>query len=98
MLKHIVGWSFIEEFTLEKNLENAVKIKADLESLNGKIRGLVDIKVSMRMLSCGTDIVLDSTFANEEALIAYQQNEEHKKVAVFINSVTQNKKILDYYI
>lgn len=57
-------------------------IKASLENLQGKIPGLVDIKVNAEGLaSSNADVMLDSTFENEEALKGYSVHPEHVKVA-----------------
>lgn len=97
MVKHIIIWDFKEGFSDEENRSNAVKIKEGLEGLKGRIEGLVDIKVSIDLLdSSNGNMVLYSTFENEEALNGYQVHPEHLKVAYFVRAVTQNRKCADF--
>lgn len=58
-------------------------IKEGLESLKGKIPGLVDIKVNTngRLTSSTADLMLDSTFESTEALKGYSKHPEHVLVA-----------------
>ncbi len=58
-------------------------IKEGLESLKGKIPGLVDIKVNTngRLTSSTADLMLDSTFESAEALKGYSKHPEHVLVA-----------------
>ncbi len=54
---------------MRKKNEVKAGIKTGLESLKGKIPGLTDIKVEAAPLaSSNADVMLDSTFENEEAL------------------------------
>ena len=73
-------------------------IKEGLEGLKGQIPGLVDIKVYNNGLSSSnTDLMLDSTFENEEALKNYATHPAH--VAVADNKVrpfTASRNCLDF--
>lgn len=73
-------------------------IKEGLEGLKGQIPGLVDIKVYTNGLSSSnTDLMLDSTFENEEALKNYATHPAH--VAVADNKVrpfTASRNCLDF--
>lgn len=81
MVKHIILWQ-LKEMTEQEKQEVKKGIKASLENLQGKIPGLVDIKVNAEGLaSSNADVMLDSTFENEEALKGYSVHPEHVKVA-----------------
>ncbi len=81
MVKHIILWQ-LKEMTEQEKKEVKQGIKAGLESLQGKIPGLVDIKVNAEGLgSSNADVMLDSTFENEESLKGYSVHPEHVKVA-----------------
>lgn len=68
-------------FAEEKKAVKA-EIKKGLESLKGKVPGIVDIKVITEGLaSSNADLMLDSTFESEEALKGYSVHPEHVKVA-----------------
>lgn len=99
MIKHIIIWSFKDGMTAEEKAFASNKIKTELEALNGKIDGLIDIKVKTEHLASSTgDLLLDSSFESEEALIGYQQNPEHLKAAAYVRSVVGVRRSFDYEI
>ena len=76
-------------------------IKEGLESLKGKIPGLVDIKVntSGRLTSSTADLMLDSTFESAEALKGYSKHPEHVAVADSkVRPFTASRACLDFEI
>lgn len=83
MIKHIILWQLKDEYTKEEKEEIKKGIKEGLESLSGKIPGLVEIKVYNNGLpsSKNAELMLDSTFLNEESLSAYSTNPLHVAVA-----------------
>ena len=82
MVKHIILWTLKDEYSIERKNEIKKGIKAGLEGLLGRIPGLVDIKVNTEGLaSSNADLMLDSTFTDEQALIAYAVHPEHISVA-----------------
>ena len=79
MVKHIILWKLKDECN-----NDAVKqgIKEGLEGLQGVIPGLISIKVQTEsLLSSNVDVMLDSSFENEEALKAYAVHPAHVEVA-----------------
>lgn len=83
MVKHIILWTLKPELS-DAEKENIKKeIKTGLENLKGKIPGLVEIKVITegRLASSTTDLMLDSTFENEDALKTYSKHPEHVAIA-----------------
>lgn len=82
MVKHIILWKLKDEYSKEQISEIKRGIKEGLEGLNGKIPGLIDIKVYTEGLeSSNVDVMLDSSFENEEALKAYAGHPAHVAVA-----------------
>ena len=76
-------------------------IKEGLEGLKGKIPGLVDIKVITdgRLTSSTADLMLDSTFDDEEALKAYAVNPAHVAVADGkVRPYTKTRACLDFEV
>ena len=70
MVKHIIIWNLKDELSDAEKQERKQLIKQGLESLIGKIDGLVEIKVITELLGSSTgDLMLDSTFESAEALI-----------------------------
>lgn len=83
MVKHIILWTLKPELS-DAEKENIKKeIKTGLENLKGKIPGLVEIKVITegRLASSTTDLMLDSTFENEDALKTYSKHPEYVAIA-----------------
>lgn len=82
MVKHVILWKLKEEYGEEEKQQIKAGIKEGLESLQGKIPGLLDIKVNTDSLaSSNMDLMLDSTFEDEAALKGYSVHPEHVAVA-----------------
>lgn len=100
MVKHIILWQLKDEFTAEEKIEIKAGIKEGLESLKGKIPGLVDIHVQTESLASSTaEVMLDSTFEDEAALKGYSVHPEHVKVADGkVRPYTKTRSCLDFEI
>lgn len=100
MVKHIILWQLKDEFTAEEKAEIKAGMKEGLESLQGKIPGLVDIRVQTESLASSTaEVMLDSTFEDEAALKGYSVHPEHVKVADGkVRPFTKNRSCLDFEI
>lgn len=82
MVKHVILWTLKEEFTEAQKNEIKAGIKEGLESLAGKIPGLIEIHVNTNgIASSNADVMLDSTFEDEAALKGYSVHPEHVAVA-----------------
>ena len=79
MVKHMIIWKYKEGVgTTEKGQE----IKAALEGLVGKIDGLIKMEIIIDKLpSSSGDLMMDSAFESEAALMAYQSHPLHQEVA-----------------
>ena len=99
MVKHIILWQLKDEFSDEEKQTIKVGIKEGLESLQGKIPGLVDIRVVVDGLeSSNAEVMLDSTFESEEALKGYSVHPEHVKVAnEKVRPFTKTRSCLDFW-
>lgn len=81
MVRHIILWKVKEEYAAEKDSIKA-GVKEGLEGLKGQIEGLQEIKVHTNGLaSSNADVMLESSFASEEALKAYAVHPKHVDVA-----------------
>ena len=100
MVKHIILWQLKDEFSAEEKETIKAGIKAGLEELQGKIPGLLDIHVQKDYLaSSNADVMLDSTFENEEALKGYATHPEHVKVADGkVRPFTKARVCMDYEV
>lgn len=99
MVKHVILWT-LKEMSDSEKADVKKGIKEGLESLKGKISGLVDIKVNTVGLASSTaDLMLDSTFESAEALKGYSVHPEHVKVAdEKVRPYTASRACLDYEI
>ena len=99
MVKHIILWTLNPELSDEEK-ENVKKgIKQGLESLKGKVPGLIDIKVNVdgRLESSNCDVMLDSTLESAEALKVYASHPAHLKVAnTKVRPYTVQRTCLDF--
>mgnify|MGYP006375203407 CR=1 FL=1 len=98
MVKHIILWTLND---MEKDKKETVKqeIKKSLESLNGKIPGLIDLKItaSETLSSSTADLMLDSTFESPEALKNYSIHPEHTAIANSkVRPYTKLRSCLDF--
>lgn len=100
MVKHIILWNLKDEFSPEQKEQIKVEIKEAIESLQGKVPGLVDIKVQIgRLASSSADLMLDATLESEEALKGYAVHPEHVKVAnENVRPYTQSRSCLDFEV
>ena len=100
MVKHVILWNLKDEFSASEKAEIKAGIKEGLESLAGKIPGLLDIKVYTDGLeSSNADLMLDSSFEDEAALKAYAIHPEHVHVAdTKVRPFTSQRSCLDFEI
>ena len=100
MVKHVILWTLKEELSASEKEEVKRGIKEGLEGLAGKIPGLMDIKVNIDGLSSSNaDLMLDSTFEDEEALKGYAVHPEHVVVADGkVRPYTAIRSCLDYEV
>lgn len=100
MVKHVILWQLKDELSAEE--KNGVKkgIKEGLEGLAGKIPGLLEIKVQIDGLaSSNADVMLDSSFTDEEALKGYAVHPDHVAVADGkVRPYTKTRACLDYEV
>lgn len=82
MVKHIILWQLKSDLTEEEKVAVKAGIKEGLESLSGKIPGLLEIRVQTESLpSSNADVMLDSSFESEAALKGYSLHPAHVAVA-----------------
>ena len=82
MVRHVIIWTMKDEYSEEEKQAIRAGVKEGLEGLQGKIPGMVSIRVLTEGLqSSNGDLMLDSVFEDEEALKAYSVNPSHQAVA-----------------
>ncbi len=98
MIKHIVFWKLKDEALDNSKQQNLKLMKEKLESLKGKIDGLLEVEVGTNYNPKGYDICLVCTLSSKEALDLYQIHPEQVKVKDFVVSVTNDRAVVDYEI
>ncbi len=97
-MKHIVMWKLKDHAEGRDRAGNAARMKAELESLLGRIPGLLHLEVGLNVdqSEAAFDVVLYSVFENADALRGYQAHPEHVRVADFIGRVRAERALVDY--
>lgn len=100
MVKHIIIWTLKDCYGTAEKYEIAQGIKKNVEGLKDKIEGIVEINVQTECLpSSSGDVMLNSTFVNEEALKAYAKNPIHVNVAnTYVRPFVADRSCLDFEI
>ena len=100
MVKHIILWQLKDELSVEEKQEVKKGIKEGLESLAGKVPGLIEIKVQTEGLaSSNAEVMLDSTFEDEASLKGYAVHPEHVAVADGkVRPYTKTRMCLDFEV
>ncbi|MBO7404551.1 MAG: Dabb family protein [Clostridia bacterium] len=97
MVKHVILWTLKPEFTEEEKAAARAEAKRRLESLNGKLDGLVSLRVITDRLPTSTaDMMLDSVFTDRDALASYAVNPLHLEAAGYVRSVVASRACLDF--
>nr|WP_298724489.1 Dabb family protein [uncultured Steroidobacter sp.] len=90
MVKHIVLWRL-------KNKADAARVKQELESMRGKIPGLLSLEVGLNFAeSSPADIGLYSEFSDRAALDAYADHPVHVPVKQVVGALVAERWVLDY--
>lgn len=100
MVKHIVMLRMKDFDNKSQKLENALKLKKALEDLKIHIDVLkyMEVGLNFNEKPNAFDLVLISTFESEEDLEIYRLHPEHKKLMVFLKTVTSESTVVDYAI
>lgn len=100
MIRHLVAWNYADGLSAEEKDNIAENIKKELENLKNLIDGIVALEVLLDpMDTSDSDILLDSTFTDEEAYKAYVVHPEHVRVGSnFVKPYTKNRKCIDFTI
>lgn len=101
MVRHIILWTLRPELSEEEKQQVKAGIKQGLESLVGKVPGLISVQVHIdgRLASSNVDVMLDSTLESPEALKGYAQHPEHLAVANGkVRPFTASRACLDFEI
>ena len=100
MIKHIVVWRLKNRENEESRRETARAIQQKIDSLRGKIPGLLHIEagIDFNMSEMACDVVLYSELESRAALKGYQDHPAHKEVAAFIGERQIERRVADYEV
>ncbi len=100
MVKHIILWTLKDELSDKEKEDVKNGIKTGLESLKGKIPGMMEIAVRIDCLpSSNAEVMLDTTFETVEALKAYGINPLHVAVAdTKVRPFTKIRSCMDFEV
>ena len=98
MVHHIVMWKFKAEIPEERKPELKAAMKENLNSLVGKVPGLLEIKFVDEPLSSSThDIALVSVLEKAEDIAVYAVHPDHVTVAdTYVRPFVTERACLDY--
>ncbi|MDQ6989888.1 MAG: Dabb family protein [Mariprofundaceae bacterium] len=93
MIKHLVMWTLHDK-------KDALEVKNTLEALKDKVPSIIDIEVGIDFsrTDVSADVVLYSTFADQDALEAYKAHPDHQAVLPMMAKVTSSRQVVDYHI
>jgi len=97
MVKHIVMWKVRGDDTAAR-AANLALVKAEFESLRGRIPGLLHLEVGIdhSRIDCACDAVLYTEFASRQALLDYAEHPEHLRVRHNLGDVRTARHQVDY--
>ena len=100
MVKHIILWQLKDELSAEEKKVVKAEMKESLEGLVGKIPGLLEVKVQIEGLaSSNAEVMLDTSFVDEDALKVYATHPEHVAVADGkVRPFTKTRMCLDFEV
>lgn len=101
MVKHIILWTLKDSLSEEEKIQIKKSIKDGLESLQGVVPGLTDIKVQIdgRLSSSNADLMLECTLESEEALKGYAVHPAHVAISNSrVRPFTAIRSCLDFTI
>ncbi|MDR4508773.1 MAG: Dabb family protein [Candidatus Brocadiaceae bacterium] len=98
MIIHIVMWKLKDFAEGASKKENALMIKAKLESLKDTVNVIKHIEVGINIVEtdASADVALYSEFRCMDDLNAYQKHPEHQAVVQFVKNVCMERKVVDY--
>ena len=97
MLKHIVFWKVCKDGTAEDRAAVIDTFSKKVDALRPIIPQIKDAVVAANINDGQFDVCIDSVFENKEELDAYIYHPEHLKVRAYMDSVSYDKTVFDYY-
>ena len=99
MIRHIVMWKLKEFAQGSSKIENAKKVKTDLEALKTVIDEIGDIEVGINSPYApdgNFDAVLSMTCSDFDALKRYAAHPAHQEVGKFMKEIVESRVAVDF--
>ena len=95
MLKHVVVWNIRDP---SRKAEDGVVAKAALESVRGRIPGLIAIEAGIDIGADpgAADLALYAEFVDRAALDVYQQHPLHLDVKAIVGPLLKDRRAADW--
>lgn len=95
MLKHVVIWQLRDP---AQAVAHVARVKDALESLRGRIPGLLAIEVGadVGLDRDHADVILYSEFADRAALAVYQEHPAHLAVKAVVGALVTGRRVVDW--
>ena len=99
VIKHIVMWKVSGDDAATRS-RNLALLKAEFESLRGRIPGLMQLEVGIdeSRADYACDVLLYTEFASREALAAYAEHPEHLRVRRALGDMRIARHQVDYEV
>src|SRR5690606_12982177 len=99
MLRRVVLWR-LKATEAEQKALDAGTIKRALESMRGKIPGLLYLQVAINecTLADASDVVMIADFADEAALMVYENHPVHEQVKPIVGPLREERRLVEFHI
>lgn len=96
MVKHIILWQLRDDIADKAAV--AARMKSELEGLQGQIPGLLAVRVHITPLNgSNADVMLDTSFTDEQALEGYRVHPAHVAAAdTYVRPFTKTRLCMDF--
>ena len=103
MIKHIVMWKLKDNAEGRSRIDNALKLKQDLENLNGKVPGMLLLEVGIHVKDSksdegDSDVILYSEFSDMQSLEDYYPHPAHQKIVPFAKAIRSERRVINYEV
>lgn len=99
MIKRIVFWKVVGDNDITKN-SNSLRLKELLESLSGKIPGILSLEVAINESKSddSSDVVFITEFKDSQSLLSYADHPEHIKIISEVQKIKTERRVIVYEI
>lgn len=99
MLRRVVLWRLKAQEAEQKALD-AGTIKRALESMRGKIPGVLNLQVGLNEVpgADAADVVMIVDFENEAALAVYEKHPVHEQVKPIVGPLREERRVVEFHL